>query len=74
MKTAGSEKAIILEEMQRWYNADKTLSMQGEFIELLSVWDDAAPNASAADRTAERNANSASPRSRCSGVGAAGTE
>ena len=33
-----------------------------------------APSASAADRTAERSANSASPRSRCSAIGAAGSE
>ena len=33
-----------------------------------------APSASAADRTADRSANSASPRSTCSAIGAAGSE
>lgn len=38
MKAKGIEKSVILEEMQRWYNADKTLSLQSEFEKLLTVW------------------------------------
>lgn len=35
MKANGSDKSVILEEMQRWYNADKTVSIQQEFEELV---------------------------------------
>ncbi len=38
MKADGVEKAVILEEVQRWYNADKGLSMQHEFVELIAEW------------------------------------
>ena len=38
MKGQGMEKPIILENMQRWYNADKTLSLQVEFEVLLKEW------------------------------------
>lgn len=38
MKASGTEKSVILEEMQRWYNADKAVSIQKEFEELLNVW------------------------------------
>ena len=31
MKAHGADKNVIMEEMQRWYNADKTLSIQSEF-------------------------------------------
>lgn len=37
-KAAGIEKAEILEEMQRWYNADKGRSLQKEFVTLLREW------------------------------------
>lgn len=35
MKSDGTEKAVILEEMQRWYNADKGVSIQREFEVLI---------------------------------------
>ena len=35
----GIEKAVILEEMQRWYNADHTESLQAEFVTLINEWD-----------------------------------
>ena len=38
MKERGLEKPLILENMQRWYNADKTLSLQAEFEVLLKEW------------------------------------
>ncbi|MBK9529043.1 MAG: thioredoxin family protein [Acidobacteria bacterium] len=38
MKADGTEKAVILEEIQRWYNADKGLSLQHEFVELIAEW------------------------------------
>lgn len=38
MKADGTEKAVILEEMQRWYNADKTGSLQREFEIRLGEW------------------------------------
>ncbi|MEQ1642625.1 MAG: thioredoxin family protein [Pyrinomonadaceae bacterium] len=38
MKADGTEKADILEEIQRWYNADKGLSLQHEFVELIAEW------------------------------------
>ncbi len=38
MKSGGTAKSVILEEMQRWYNADKTASIQSEFEELLKEW------------------------------------
>jgi len=40
MKANGTEKAVILEEMQRWYNADKTESLQNEFTKLVLEWDE----------------------------------
>ncbi len=40
MKANGTEKSVIFEEMQRWYNADKTFSTQNEFEKLLKVWED----------------------------------
>jgi hypothetical protein len=39
MNADGTEKAVILEEMQRWYNADKSGSLQREFDILLDDWD-----------------------------------
>lgn len=38
MNGRGLEKPLILENMQRWYNADKTLSLQAEFEVLLKEW------------------------------------
>lgn len=38
MKADGVEKPVILEEMQRWYNADKGRSVQQEFVELIAEW------------------------------------
>jgi hypothetical protein len=38
MKARGLEKPLILENMQRWYNTDKTLSAQAEFEILLKEW------------------------------------
>ena len=38
MKADGTEKAVILEEMQRWYNADKGRSVQNEFEVLIGKW------------------------------------
>lgn len=35
MKSKGIAKSVILEEMQRWYNADKTKSIQQEFETLV---------------------------------------
>ncbi len=33
------EKPAIMEKMQRWYNDDKTLSLQSEFAELVKKWE-----------------------------------
>ena len=38
MKAKGVEKDIILEQMQRWYNADKSMSLQVEFEGLITEW------------------------------------
>ena len=38
MKARGLEKPLILENMQRWYNADKSRSIQAEFEILLKEW------------------------------------
>jgi len=38
MKADGIEKSVILEEMQRWYNADKGASLQREFETLIGIW------------------------------------
>lgn len=38
MKSRGLEKPLILENMQRWYNADKSQSIQAEFEVLLKEW------------------------------------
>lgn len=38
MKADGIEKPVILEEMQRWYNADKAGSLQRQFSILLAEW------------------------------------
>ena len=38
MKTRGIEKPLIMENMQRWYNADKAVSIQNEFAQLIRQW------------------------------------
>lgn len=38
MKSRGLEKPLILENMQRWYNADKTGLIQAEFELLMREW------------------------------------
>lgn len=38
MKANGIEKDVILEQMQRWYNADRSLSLQKEFEDLITLW------------------------------------
>ena len=38
MKHLGLEKPLIMENMQRWYNADKTASIQVEFEDLIREW------------------------------------
>lgn len=38
LKRQGVGKAVMMEEIQRWYNADKGLSVQEEFEDLLRVW------------------------------------
>lgn len=32
-------KPLIMENLQRWYNDDRGLSLQAEFVELLKLWD-----------------------------------
>jgi len=34
----GIEKAVVKEELQRWYNADKGVSLQQEFVALVNEW------------------------------------
>lgn len=38
LKEQGAEKPAIMEQLQRWYNADRTLSLQSEFKKLLAEW------------------------------------
>jgi len=38
LKEQGAEKPAIMEQLQRWYNADRTLSLQNEFKRLLAEW------------------------------------
>ena len=38
MKANGIEKDVILEQMQRLYNADRSLSLQKEFEDLITLW------------------------------------
>ena len=39
LKEKGAEKPAIMEQLQRWYNADRTLLLQNEFAKLLTEWD-----------------------------------
>ncbi|MBS1792840.1 MAG: thioredoxin family protein [Acidobacteria bacterium] len=47
LKAQGMEKPLILENIQRWYIADKNQSIQTEFEELLDKWTAPRQNASA---------------------------
>lgn len=38
MREEGTEKPVIMEEMQRWYNADRGVSLQHEFAGLVDEW------------------------------------
>lgn len=38
MKKDGAEKAVIMEELQRWYNSDRGRTLQLEFERLLAEW------------------------------------
>ena len=38
MRSKGVEKPVILEEIQRWYNADKSETIQREFEVLIGEW------------------------------------
>ena len=47
LKASGTEKPAIMEQLQRWYNADRTESLQAEFLELIKIWDAEPVSASA---------------------------
>ena len=47
MKAGGEEMPKILENMQRWYNDDRSRSLQGEFVALAKSWEQAERNLSA---------------------------
>ena len=38
LKSSGVEKPLIMEGLQRWYNADKNRSIQSEFAALIKQW------------------------------------
>ena len=38
LKAKGIEKDAILERMQKWYNADRSVSLQNEFEDLIKEW------------------------------------
>jgi hypothetical protein len=40
LKSDGVDKDVILEEIQRWYNADKGRTLQQEFVTLLARWNE----------------------------------
>ncbi len=42
MKNQGLAKSLIMENLQRWYNADKNQAIQAEFEILLSQWSEKA--------------------------------
>lgn len=48
MKKNGLEKTQMMENLQRWYNADKNQAIQTEFENLLSEWSAAKTEAAAA--------------------------
>lgn len=39
MKTRGVEKPLIMASLQRWYNADKSVSIQEDFEALIDQWE-----------------------------------
>ena len=39
LKRQGIAKALIMENLQRWYNDDKSHSIQDEFAQLIDEWD-----------------------------------
>jgi len=39
LKSRGVEKPLIMENLQRWYNADKNQSIQADFARLIEQWD-----------------------------------
>ena len=39
LKSRGVEKPLIMENLQRWHNADKSRSIQTEFAGLIEQWD-----------------------------------
>jgi thioredoxin-like negative regulator of GroEL len=45
MRKQGLEKPLIMENLQRWYNADKNRSIQTEFESLLGDWSKKKENA-----------------------------
>jgi hypothetical protein len=47
MREAGTEKSLIMENLQRWYNADKNQTIQAEFEILLANWAGAKRNVAA---------------------------
>lgn len=47
LRERGTEKPLIMENLQRWYNADKNQSIQKEFENLLEVWDQPKETAAA---------------------------
>ncbi|MEP7214592.1 MAG: hypothetical protein ABI791_16065, partial [Acidobacteriota bacterium] len=38
LKSGGAEKPLIMESLQRWYNADKNHAIQSEFAGLIRQW------------------------------------
>ncbi len=48
MKAQGLEKALMMENLQRLYNADKNLSIQSELIEVVKGWNGKIDAAAAA--------------------------
>jgi hypothetical protein len=38
MKASGMEKPEMMENLQRWYNADKENAIQHDFAELIKEW------------------------------------
>jgi len=38
LKEQGMEKPLVLEQLQRWYNADRTATLQNEFVRLIGDW------------------------------------
>jgi len=47
LKARGVEKPLIMESLQRWYNADKNQSIQADFARLIEQWEGSDAKASA---------------------------